>query len=80
MGKNKKPKSVAPKGAADFSTEEGKHYNFVKPKVIIPGFGLLTKEQALQNESALAYLVVNGCSAIEEVTASPEQKGDPSNE
>jgi hypothetical protein len=80
MGKKKKLKSVAPNGAADFSTEEGKHYNFVKPKVIIPGFGLLTKEEALQNESALAYLVINGCSAIVEVTASPEQKGDSENE
>jgi hypothetical protein len=71
---NKKSKKSAPSGVADFSTEDGKHYKVVSAKVIIPGMGLMTKEQLLQSEEALAYLVTNGCSAIEEVDGSKEEE------
>jgi hypothetical protein len=76
---NKKSQKSAPSGVADFSADD-KHYKIVSKKVIIPGMGLMTKEELLQSEEALAYLVANGCSAIEEVDGSnvegsDEQKG-----
>jgi hypothetical protein len=74
-GNKKSNKSAAPV-VADFSTEDGKHYKVVSEKVIIPGMGLLTKEELLQSEEALAYLVANGCSAIAEVDGSNEEESD----
>ena len=55
---------------------DGKMTNFeiVTPKFIVPGFGVMTAEEASKNAEALAYMVENQVGSIKEVVPAKSKK------
>jgi rhamnose utilization protein RhaD (predicted bifunctional aldolase and dehydrogenase) len=53
---------------------EVKDFEIVTPKFIVPGFGVLTAEDAAKNAEALAYMVENQVGSIREIVSKSNSK------
>lgn len=69
MAKEFKP--VAFKAKIDGNLKE---FEIVTPKFIVPGFGVLTAEDAAKNPQALAYMVENQVGSIREIVSKSNSK------
>jgi len=46
---------------------KAKDFEIVTPKFIVPGFGVMTAEEAAKNAEALAYMVEHQVGSIKEI-------------
>lgn len=60
-----------------FGAEIGENiieFEFVVQRFVLPGFGTMTAEEAVENPEALAKIVDIGASVIQEVSSTPKNQ------
>ena len=53
---------------------KAKDFEIVTPKFIVPGFGVMTAEEAAKNKEALTYMVINQVGSIKEIVLKSKSK------
>ena len=53
---------------------KAKDFEIVTPKFIVPGFGVMSEEEAAKDKVVLAYMVVNQVGSIKEIVSKSKNK------